>query len=94
MTDAAGGTLVRLKTGVVWRELDGEVVALDLDSSGYLKVNRSGTRLWPLIAEGTTEAQLVGELVDRYELDPDRALADVTAFLVDLGAHALMESGR
>ena len=44
--------------GLDWKVLEDETVVLDLQSSRYLSINRSGTALWPLLAEGATMAQL------------------------------------
>lgn len=83
--------VIRLKADVEWRDLDGEVVALDLGRSAYLAVNRSGSVLWPLVTSGATEAQLVDALRSRFDLAPDRARADVAAFVTRLRSFALVE---
>jgi len=83
--------VVRLKPGVEWRDLDGHVVALDLGTSDYLKLNESGTVLWTLVADGATEAQLSDALVARFDLDPARARADAASFVCRLRDLALVE---
>ena len=41
---------MRLRTDAVeWREVEGEIVALDLRDEMYLGVNGSGAVLWPLL---------------------------------------------
>lgn len=81
MTEQDGGQL-RLRPGAVsWREVDGEVVVLDLETSAYSGVNASGTVLWSLLAGGTTPAALEQALVDRFAIDRERAATDVAAFL-------------
>ena len=74
-----------------WREIEGEIVAVDLQKSVYLAANRSGAVLWPALAEGTTRAALVTKLVDEYRLDPESAAADVDAFLDALADQGLLE---
>ena len=37
-----------------WREVDGEIVALDLRRSVYLAINPSGALLWPALVEGAS----------------------------------------
>lgn len=66
---------------LAWREVDDEIVVLDLRSSRYLSVNSSGAVLWPHLADGATETQLVGVLVDRFDIDADTASKDVGHFL-------------
>ena len=77
---------------VAWREIDGEVVALGLESSTYFGTNSSGTVLWRRLAEGTTRAELVGDLVTTFDLEQAHAEADVDAFLADLRTRGLLES--
>ncbi len=49
-----------------WREIDGEVVALDGQQSEYLGVNRAGAALWPLLAGGTTREVLIDQLAQQF----------------------------
>lgn len=64
-----------------WREVDGEVVVLDLTSSTYLSLNGSGTVLWLALAEGTDEAGLADVLVEHFGVERLVAERDATAFL-------------
>ena len=66
---------------LAWREVDDEIVVLDLRSSRYLSVNSSGAVLWPHLADGATEAELVGVLIDTFDIDADTASKDVGLFL-------------
>jgi hypothetical protein len=76
---------------VRWREIDREVVAVDLESSMYLGTNESGVLLWRRLAEGATTEQLVGELVTAFGIEPERAAADIRSFLDELEARNLLE---
>lgn len=82
---------MRLATDIDWREIDGEVVVLDRREGRYLAVNPSGAVLWPALVEGTTEDGLVDRLTGRYQVDRDRARADVHTFLDWLTGHGLLE---
>lgn len=82
---------IRLRPDVEWRAIDGEVVVLDLATSAYLAVNDTGAVLWPLVAAGARQADLVDELAQRYRLEPDQAKADVEAFVASLRALSLVE---
>lgn len=78
---------------VRWREIDDDVVAVDIDRSTYLSTNGSGALLWLELAQGTTRDQLVERLAQAYLIDSDRAAADVDAFLSDLNGQGLLEDG-
>ncbi len=82
---------LRLRTDeLVWREIDDELVAVDIASSAYLSTNRTGTVLWQMLAEGTTRAELVDRLVESFGISSEHAAADVDAFLKDLEARELL----
>jgi hypothetical protein len=83
--------VLRLRPDVEWRDIDGEVVVLDLDTSEYLAVNHSGAVLWPLVAAGATEGDLAEALRAHYDVDGGRARADVSEFVVRLRALGLVE---
>jgi Coenzyme PQQ synthesis protein D (PqqD) len=83
---------IRLRTSALhWRELDGEVIALDGKRSNYLAANSAGALLWRALSEGATRDGLADELVAAYGIESDRALADVDAYLAELDAQGLLE---
>jgi hypothetical protein len=76
--------------GLKWREIDGELVAVDVLTSTYVSANPSGMALWQALAKGATREALVDELVDSYGIDRERAGGDVDAFLDDLRRRDLL----
>jgi Coenzyme PQQ synthesis protein D (PqqD) len=76
---------------VHWREIDEEVVAVDVDSSTYLSTSGSGALLWLELAQGTTRDALVERLAQAYLIDSERAGSDVDAFLAELRGQGLLE---
>jgi Coenzyme PQQ synthesis protein D (PqqD) len=70
-----------LRPGLEWRELDGEVVALETGQSIYVAANPSGTLLWRRLSAGTTREELADALVHAYGIGADAAARDVDAFL-------------
>jgi coenzyme PQQ synthesis protein D (PqqD) len=77
---------------VRWREIDGEVVAIDLDASTYLSTNESGVHLWRRLAEGTTREELVIELVQAFGIEREQAETDVDHFVEELRSRNLLET--
>lgn len=74
-----------------WREVEGEVVALDRISSTYLAINAAGAVLWPALVRGTGEDELVTLLLAEFGVDEVRARADVEAFVSMLAQRDLLE---
>ncbi|MBW3574829.1 MAG: PqqD family protein [Actinobacteria bacterium] len=87
----AGRSLRLREDAVDWREVEGEVVALDRISSTYLAINAAGAVLWPALVRGTGEDELVALLLAEFAVDEVRARADVEAFLSMLAQRDLLE---
>jgi hypothetical protein len=84
--------LLRVRTdSIVWREVEGEIIALDLESSAYFAVNGAGVLLWHSLLEGLSRDALVELLVDGYAIDRARADTDVGAFLAQLDSRNWLE---
>ena len=73
---------LRPKADVLVRELGGEAVLLDLDTSHYFGLNATGVRIWALLAEGGDLATIRARLAEDYGLAP----AAIEADLLDLCA--------
>ena len=74
-----------------WREVEGEVVALDLRTQMYLAVNRVGAAVWPALAAGAERSELVDIVVGKFNVTRETASEDIDAFLDDLAARDLLE---
>jgi hypothetical protein len=75
---------------VAWREVDGEVIALGLESSTYFGTNASGSVLWRRLAQGATRAELIEALMTEFGLEQAQARTDVDVFLDDLRRRDLL----
>jgi hypothetical protein len=75
---------------VAWREVDGEVIALGLESSTYFGTNASGSVLWRRLAQGATRAELIEALMTEFGLEQAQAGTDVDVFLDDLRRRDLL----
>jgi Coenzyme PQQ synthesis protein D (PqqD) len=73
-----------------WREVEGELVALDLRESRYMAVNRTGQVLWAALAEGASRVELIDRLVETFDIERERAAADVDAFTTELESRGLL----
>ena len=84
-------TLLRLKeTDLHWREIDGEIVALEARGSRYVAANSAGAVLWRALIGGATRDGLADELVRVYGIERERAVADAGRFVDDLAAQGLL----
>jgi Coenzyme PQQ synthesis protein D (PqqD) len=85
-------TLCLREQDLDWREIEGEIVALDAQGAIYLAVHGSGAALWRMLADSTTRDGLVDALVETYGIDAGRASDDVDEFLTTLSERGLLAS--
>jgi hypothetical protein len=70
------------------RDVDGELVILDIPSGRFFGLNDVGKVIWDRLAEDSSFEQLIDAVASNYEIDRDQATDDVTdliAQLVDAG---------
>ena len=63
----------RIPEHVLSRELDDEMVLLNLDSGEYFGLNDTGTRIWELLADGRSREEVIDCLTDEFEVTVDVA---------------------
>jgi hypothetical protein len=83
----------RISDGVVFRELDGEAVLLNLDSGMYFGLDRIGTRIWQLVEQHGRIDPIVTTLVDEYDADATVLREDVARLLGALTEKGLVIEG-
>lgn len=82
------GKLV-VSDSVVAAELDNESVLLNVETGVYFGLGEVGTRIWQLLIEGLSPDDIVGRLLDEYEVAPHQLRDDVTSFLEHLEREGL-----
>ncbi len=85
---------MRPKQRVVWQEIAGEAVLLDLDSERYFGLNAVGTAVWRGLSEGRPLADIVEDLTPRYAVDAERLASDIAALVAHLQAEGLLAAGN
>ena len=76
---------------IAWREVEGEILAVDRARGQYIAANAAAAQLWPLLAAGCTREALVDRLVEAFGIAQDLADRDVEVFLGDLRERALLD---
>jgi hypothetical protein len=70
------------------REVDGELVVLDIPSGRFFGLNDVGKLIWDRLEDSSSIEQLIDAVVADYEVDRDEASEDVNdliGHLVDAG---------
>ncbi len=78
--------------GWVVETLGEEVVMLDPRSDRYLRLNRTGGRLWDALEEPLTVAELADRLAEAEAISAERAQEDALAFVNELIGHGAARS--
>ena len=73
---------------VLFQNLDGEAVLLDLASETYFGLNEVGTRVWELLESSRSLGEIATLLQSEYEVESARAESDVLGL-----ATRLIEAG-
>jgi hypothetical protein len=74
----------RVPEEVLFQEVSGETVLLDLESESYFGLDEIGTRVWVLLNEGKSVRQMVDLLLEEYEVDRATLEGDVDELLGEL----------
>jgi hypothetical protein len=72
------------------RELNGEILLLDLRSSHYFGLTGSGARIWELVEAGEAPDAIVAILTREFDGDEATIKEEVTRFLDDLVERGLL----
>lgn len=76
---------------VMFRELEGESVILDLDSESYFGLDTVGTRMWQLLTDGDSIQTAYDILLDEFDVDAETLRADLEELLDELTSKGLVE---
>ena len=81
---------VRIPEGVVFRELQGEAVILNLESSMYFGLDPVGTRIWQLCeAHGALRA-VWDAMQQEFDAPGDALQADLLSLIDELSTNGLL----
>jgi Coenzyme PQQ synthesis protein D (PqqD) len=79
---------VKPSEDVVWRNLQGESVLLDLKSGVYFGLDAVGTRIWTLLQDNGDLRAVLRELLSEYEVSEEtcsRDLLNLVSAMADKG---------
>jgi hypothetical protein len=82
---------VRVNDEVLFQELEGEAVLLNLNSGIYFGLDPIGTLIWQLLGKQKQLSEIVDAIVADYEVSEERCKADVLSLLEDLQQNKLVE---
>jgi hypothetical protein len=85
-------TRVIRNPAVVCTDLDEGGVLLDLDTTAYYSLNRTAVAIWKLIGDEPMVETIAERVVERYDVDHERALASVQRLITTLEHEKLIRT--
>ena len=86
---------MKLKSGLILRQVAGENVALSVNSeieiNGMITLNDTGVTLWKRLEEEAELSDLTAALLAEYDVDEQTAAVHVEAFVAKLKEIGLLE---
>lgn len=77
---------------MLFQEIEGETVLLDVERQHYYGLDAVGTRVWQLLVERRTVDALVSAMLSEFDVDEATLRRDVAALLDRLKAEGLIVS--
>ena len=65
-------------------EIGGEAVMMSIEKGAYFGLNPVATRIWDLIEQPKSLAELIAVIFEEYEVTPEQCEADVREFSADM----------
>jgi hypothetical protein len=84
-------TVITPTQNQVSSQLADEAVILNLDSGIYYGLNEVAARIWELVQQPHSFAELHSMLLEEYDVDSDACQQDLTKTLLDLRSKNLVE---
>ena len=74
------------------RELDGDIVILDIPSGRYFSINSVGAFVWRLLGDPIERDDIIDAVTDEFDVDRATAASDIDALLGQLVDAGLVET--
>ena len=83
-------TVLKRKSGLMTANMNGSAVMMDIATGKYYNLGETGGRIWDLLEQPATLADLIRTLTSEYEVSAEQCKADVLSFLQQLADRGLL----
>lgn len=84
---------IQRQKNVAWRLIDGEAVIITPADSTMHSLNETGTRIWELLGQNQTVAQVAERIREEFDVTPEVAQKDTLWFVQCLSKKGLVSKG-
>jgi hypothetical protein len=75
---------VEISDGVIWRDLGGDVVILNVETGVYFGLDGSGGQIWRELVEHGSIEKTFASLKQQFDVEPDELHRDLDALMDQL----------
>ncbi|MEM7387958.1 MAG: PqqD family peptide modification chaperone [Verrucomicrobiota bacterium] len=93
MAEINDETRLQRNREIISTQIDGETVMMSEDFENYFGMARVGSRIWELLEEKISFAQLIEELMKGFEVTEEQCRQETLAFLQELEKNDLLNIG-
>ncbi len=77
---------MRIKKELIMREIAGDIILVPvgktvLENNGLFLLNEVSGDIWKLINQGKNREEIIADMIDMYDADPEQIRADTEEFL-------------
>jgi len=77
---------------VMFRELDGEAVLLNLQNEVYYGLDEVGTRMWQLLTTSDSLQAAMDTMLEEFDVSPETLEQDMAKMIKELKSNGLLET--
>ena len=85
------GRLIKPCTCFSWRKVRGELVVINMKSGEYHIFNSIGSMIWLVIADEKNINEILKDIVNRYDVELEKASIEANNFIDNLLQQGLLE---
>jgi len=82
-------TIISQIEEIVASDIDGETVMMSIENGKYYGLDDIGSLIWALIEKPIRVSDLIGTLLEKYDVDRETCESDVLTFLDKLKAQSI-----
>ena len=88
--DISDSMKVTVPENVMFRDLEGEAVLLNLDNENYYGLDSVGTRMWNVLSSTGSIQEAYDVLITEYDAEPEVLRKDLLELVKDLETQGLI----
>lgn len=83
-------TILTRSDKLLYSEVDGDVAMMSIDTGKYYSLTSTGARIWSLLEQPTSAAQICERLLTEYHVDRERCEQEVLQAMRHMAAEGVV----